>query len=101
MIDVTETAAHAVMASAASNDCDGMPLRIAARREAVGGIQYQMGFDDPREGDAAFESNGVTVLVDPLSRPLLNGLVLDFGELEGVVQFVFINPNDTPDLVPD
>ena len=54
-----------------------------------------MGFDDPREGDAAFESSGVTVVVDPLSRPLLNGLVLDFGELEGVVQFVFINPNDS------
>lgn len=96
MIEVTETAAQAVMVSAASNECEGMALRIAARREADAGIQYQMGFDDPREGDAAFESNGVTVVVDPLSQPLLNGLVLDFGELEGVVQFVFINPNDRP-----
>lgn len=96
MIEVTETAAQAVMVSAASNECDGMAVRIAARREEDSGIQYQMGFDDPREGDAAFESNGVTVVVDPLSQPLLNGLTLDFGELEGVVQFVFINPNDTP-----
>ncbi len=60
-----------------------------------GSIVYGMGFDDERDNDEVLECEGITVLIAPLSRDLLNGATLDFVELKpGEFQFIFINPNE-------
>jgi iron-sulfur cluster assembly protein len=55
---------------------------------------YQLTFDnEDKEGDKAFEDNGVKVVVDKKSYLYLIGTILDFsGGLNGK-GFVFQNPN--------
>jgi iron-sulfur cluster assembly protein len=72
-----------------------MALRIAARREFDGSIQYGMGFDDSSEEDLQIVTEGVTVLVAPDHQQLLGGATLDFVEMSpGDFRFIFVNPND-------
>lgn len=96
MIKVTAEAVVQIQNAATQAGAEGMALRVAAKRDFDGSIQYGMGFDDQAEDDLMIESDGLKVLVATQSQPLLSGAVLDFVELSpGNFQFVFINPNDT------
>ncbi|MEN6584925.1 MAG: iron-sulfur cluster biosynthesis family protein [Sulfuricella sp.] len=96
MVKVTPEAVAQIQNAAAQAGAEGMALRIAAKRDFDGSIQYGMGFDQEAENDALIDAQGITVLVAVESQPLLGGAVLDFVELSpGNHQFVFINPNDT------
>lgn len=97
MITVTASAAAQIVQAAAHNDAEGMALRIAARREFDGSIQYGMGFDDGAEEDVQVAApEGMTVLVAPEHQALLTGATLDYVEMSpGDFRFIFINPNDT------
>lgn len=101
MISVTSAAATQIRTAARQAHTEGLALRIAAKRGADGRIQYGMGFDDTgREDDLEFTSEGIQLVVAPLSLELLSGTVIDYVELEpGEFQFIFMNPND-PDYVP-
>jgi iron-sulfur cluster assembly protein len=91
--NVTADAAAEILAAARRNDAAGMALRIAARQVADGSIEYGMGFDEAREDDETAEFAGLTVLLGSPSRPLLDGAVLDYVEVEvGRFDFVFIPP---------
>jgi len=91
MIIVTPQAAEQIAKSAQA----GAGLRLAARLDEKGVIEYGMGFDDAADGDAQVVSNGVTILVSPGSIELLTGATLDFVEINpGEWRFIFINPND-------
>ncbi|MGH2447527.1 MAG: HesB/IscA family protein [Chloroflexota bacterium] len=59
-----------------------------------GAAHYAMGFDQPEEGDNQIDINGVTVLVDPESAPLLEGAQIDYviGQL-GEGGFSINSPN--------
>lgn len=94
MFNVTPTAAAQILTSAQPHgSLSG--LRVAAKRDVDGSIVYGMGFDDERDNDEVLECEGITVLIAPLSRDLLNGATLDFVELKpGEFQFIFINPNE-------
>lgn len=95
MITLTSPAVAQIREAATQNDAAGMALRIAARRESDGSIQYGMGFDEVREGDHQIDAEGLTVLVSPAYAELLTGATLDFVELQpGDFRFIFINPND-------
>jgi iron-sulfur cluster assembly protein len=97
MITVTPSAAAQISVAAAAADAVGLPLRIAARRDADGSIHYAMGFDSPRDRDLAIASEGVSLVVEAAQRELLAGMTLDYVEFEpGDFRFIFINPNDTP-----
>jgi iron-sulfur cluster assembly protein len=90
MISVTPQAAAQILKSA-----DGAGLRLAARLDAKGVIEYGMGLDDAAEGDTQAVSNGVTILVAPGSVELLTGATLDYVEINpGEWRFIFVNPND-------
>ena len=96
MITVTTEAIAQIQKAALQAGAEGMALRVAAKRDETGGIQYGMGFDQETEDDVLIESEGLKVVVASHSQPLLGGAVLDFVELRpGNFQFVFINPNDT------
>ena len=98
MFTVTQQAAAQILLAAGQSDAEGMALRIAAKRLADGSIDYGMGFDEEREQDARVESQGLTLLVSPLSQRLLEGVTLDFVELEpGDFRFIFMASEETAD----
>lgn len=95
MLKVTQEAVAQIQNAAAQAGAEGMALRIAAKREFDGSIQYGMGFDQEAENDVLIDADGINVLVALESQPLLGGAVLDYVELSpGNYQFIFINPND-------
>lgn len=102
MITVTPAAADQIRVAAIASDAVGLPLRLAARRDADGSLHYAMGFDQRREQDLAVASEGIDLVVEVAHRELLAGMMLDYVEFEpGDFRFIFINPNDSPGLQPD
>ena len=96
MINVTPPAAAQILQSAG-----GAGLRLAARLDDKGVIEYGMGFDEQAEDDEKVVSNGVTILVSPGSVELLSGATLDYVEINpGEWRFIFINPNDPSHKAP-
>jgi iron-sulfur cluster assembly protein len=96
MITVTPSAAEQIRNAAAESKAENMFLRIAARQEADGSIQYGMGFDEQAEEDVLITSEGVTIVMAPIYESLLKGSTIDFVELApGSFRFIFMNPNDT------
>lgn len=94
--NVTAAAAQEILAAAVRSNMAGMALRIAART-TDDGLDFGMGFDEAREEDAVSEFEGLTVLVGPTSQPLLDGLMLDFVEVEpGERSFVFTADPEPP-----
>ena len=69
-------------------------LRIYIQGGGCSGFQYGFKFDETiMEGDAEIETDGVKLLVDPMSLQYLNGAEVDYTEgLQGA-QFVVRNPN--------
>jgi Fe-S cluster assembly iron-binding protein IscA len=75
------------------SNAQGLALRVAARQVADGSIEYGMGFDDTREDDEPAQFGELTVLVGSPSKPLLQGTVLDYVEIEpGRFEFIFAPP---------
>ncbi|MDP1900580.1 MAG: hypothetical protein Q8K96_09020 [Rubrivivax sp.] len=92
---ITTSAASEVLAAAARSDAAGMALRVAARQVADGSIEYGMGFDDERADDEPVTVEGLKVLIGSPSKPLLEGTVLDYAEVEpGRFEFVFVPAPD-------
>jgi iron-sulfur cluster assembly accessory protein len=95
MITVTPDAARKILESAKQGDTEGMPLRIAVTRLEDGSFHYAMGFDDvSHDGDKTFQSEGITIIVGTPSAELLSGTVIDYVDLDGTMEIIFINPND-------
>ncbi|MFM2317663.1 MAG: hypothetical protein RLZZ215_284 [Pseudomonadota bacterium] len=95
MMTITPEAITQIQVSALHSKAQGLPLRIAAERKADGHFHYQMGFDEAQQqGDVLLTLDGVSVIIDADSAALLNGAWLDFIDLEGKMEFVFMNPND-------
>jgi iron-sulfur cluster assembly protein len=96
MITLTPAAAARIRQSASESGVETPVLRVAAQAAPDGSIEYGMGFDLSRPGDATKEFEGVHVVVAPRSVELLEGVVLDFVEIEpGEFRFVFASPGET------
>ena len=93
MITLTSRAARQVRAMGADSASPGRSLRLFVETGGCSGLQYGMSFDESKAGDQAFESEGVTLLVDPASQPQLRGSSIDFDDgLQGK-GFEIKNPN--------
>lgn len=94
MFNVTPQAAEQIRtATPQEAEVETLALRIAARRMPDGEIDYSMGFDEQREFDLEIAVQGVNILIGPNSRELLEGVTLDYVELEpGQFHFIFIPP---------
>ena len=96
MIILTDEAATAVKAamSRAGNTVGG--LRIMVEPGGCAGNKYLIGLDsEPRSDDIVFETNGVTLFIDPDSQPVLEGMKVGFVESIEGSGFTFDNPNAT------
>lgn len=77
-------------------EAPGSMLRVAVEGGGCSGFQYKFGFDQAaKPDDITIERDGITVLVDEVSAPLLAGSELDYvTELLGA-SFQIRNPNAT------
>jgi iron-sulfur cluster assembly accessory protein len=102
MISVTPAAAQQIRESARQGNMQGMPLRMAVTRLEDGSFHYALGFDDTsREGDNVFSSEGIDIVVAPHSLPMLDGTVIDYVEIDGKNEIIFVNPNDPAQQQPE
>jgi iron-sulfur cluster assembly accessory protein len=73
---------------------DDLSLRIAVQPGGCSGLRYQLFFDDrSMEGDNVSEFGHVKVVVDRMSKPYLNGAVIDFVDTIEKQGFTIDNPN--------
>lgn len=71
-------------------------LRLSVEGGGCSGFQYQFGLADAAEAeDAVSETDGVRLIVDPVSLDLVAGCVVDFVESLGGAAFRVENPNAT------
>ena len=73
---------------------EALALRVYIQGGGCSGFQYGFEFDENRaEDDLAVVTEGVTLLVDPLSLQYLMGAEVDYTESLTCAQFVIRNPN--------
>jgi iron-sulfur cluster assembly protein len=100
VITITASALEQIRLSAQQGGMERLALRIAATRQDDNSIKYAMGFDESSMEDELIRLGGVTVVIAPRQKDLLQGTVLDYVELEpDDFKFIFMNPND-PNYVP-
>ena len=97
MFRLTPQAVTQIRNASLASDAAEMALRVAAKRNTDGEVEYAMGFDDGNENDTAFSVDGVRILISNHSAALLDDIELDYVELTpGVFNFIFV-----PDAVTD
>lgn len=94
MIKVDESAKRQAIRLMEDEGKEGFFIRVGVDGGGCSGLMYKLTFDNEmKEGDHAFEDNGVKVVVDKRSYLYLVGTTLEYsGGLNGK-GFVFNNPN--------
>lgn len=92
-IRLTEAAAARVAAIAARQSKPAI-LRLSVEGGGCAGFSYKFGMAEAAENDdLVAETNGVRLVVDPMSLELLGGAEVDFTESLGGAAFQVRNPN--------
>ena len=68
-------------------------LRVGVKGGGCSGFQYQLAFDEQRDGDIVFENQGLKVLVDGPSLPYVDGSQIDYVDSLQGAGFQVNNPN--------
>lgn len=77
-----------------STDLDVIALRIAVSGGGCNGMSYKFDFvEQAEEGDALFNADRATIVVDPISLQYLDGSTIDYVKTLMSDQFVIKNPN--------
>ncbi len=93
-LDFTAAAAAKVSELIAEEGNPGLKLRVYIQGGGCSGFQYGFEFDEQQgEDDLALVTDGVTLLVDPLSLQYLMGATVDYTESLHGAQFSIRNPN--------
>jgi len=92
----SEHAAHKVKDLSARQENPGSMLRVYIQGGGCSGFQYGFALESAKnEDDMVVETDGVKLLVDPMSFQYLMGAEIDYLEdLQGA-RFVINNPNAT------
>jgi iron-sulfur cluster assembly protein len=95
LITITDKGAEKVheFLAAQTGDVSMAGLRVGVRGGGCSGFQYQLAFDEQREGDVVFESHGLRLLVDGESLPFVRGSQIDYEESLQGAGFKVNNPN--------
>ena len=94
-ITFTEQGAQKVREFLASQDADitTAGLRVGVKGGGCSGFQYQLAFDDERDGDIVFEDHGLKLLVDAQSLSYVDGSQIDYVDSLQGAGFNVVNPN--------
>lgn len=94
MIQLTPSAAKAISRFIKYSDPPVTACRVSVSDGGCSGFQYKLKLEaGPCPGDQMVEVGGIRLLVDPESRPLLEGVTLDFVDRLTESGFKFTNPN--------
>jgi iron-sulfur cluster assembly protein len=95
MITITELGATKVreFLAAQNADVETAGLRVGVKGGGCSGFQYQLAFDEQRDGDQVFEARGLKLLVDGEAVPYVDGSEIDFVEALTGAGFKVNNPN--------
>jgi iron-sulfur cluster assembly protein len=74
-------------------DQESAGLRVGVRGGGCSGFQYQLAFDEQRDGDVIFEHSGLRLLVDNQSLPYVDGSTIDYVDSLQGAGFQVNNPN--------
>ncbi|HHL19201.1 MAG TPA: iron-sulfur cluster assembly accessory protein [Thiothrix sp.] len=101
MITISPAAEAQIQQARQQSDAEGLALRVAVELKQDGSLHYIMGFDDnKKQGDMVIDAEKANVVINVASEPLAKGMKIDFVELEGRMEFIFINPNDPKQKPP-
>ena len=96
MITITETAAGKLKGILEEEGQPDAALRVIVVPNGHG-AQYMLALEDsPKDDDIVLHENGVRVVVDVDSVPLLEGAEIDYAESAMRSGFVISNPNIAP-----
>lgn len=91
-LTLSQNAARRIAAIAARQDKAAI-LRLSVEGGGCSGFQYKFDLADaPAEDDAVSETEGVRLVVDPVSLDLVAGSTVDFVESLGGAAFKVTNP---------
>ena len=91
-IQLTSSAAKRVAAIAAKQDRPAV-LRLAVEGGGCAGFSYKFALGEPEADDLQTETDGVRLVVDPVTLDLVRGSAVDFVEDMGGSAFKVTNPN--------
>lgn len=93
-IDFSPKAVAKVKALIAADGDDELRLRVFITGGGCNGFSYGFTFDDDvAEDDAVIDREGVSMVIDAMSYPYLEGSQVDYVEDLSGSQFVVTNPN--------
>ena len=94
-VTLSETGAEKVQEFLAGQQADvsAAGLRVGVRGGGCSGFQYQLAFDEQRDGDVIFEHSGLRLLVDNQSLPYVDGSTIDYVDSLQGAGFQVNNPN--------
>jgi iron-sulfur cluster assembly protein len=94
MIELTPSAAKAMQRFIKGAENPVVGLRIFVSGGGCAGLQYGLRLEQERsEDDYEYDISGCKLLVDPMSRPMLEGVTVDFIDSLTQTGFKFSNPN--------
>ncbi len=95
-VTLTDGAASKVGALLAQEGRDDLQLRISVQPGGCSGLRYQLFFDERSlDGDVVRDFDGVSVVVDRMSVPYLQGATIDFVDTIEKQGFTIDNPTAT------
>jgi iron-sulfur cluster assembly accessory protein len=93
---LTDAAAAKAKALLDQEGRDDLALRIAVQPGGCAGLRYNLFFDDRSlDGDVTAEFGGVSLTIDRMSAPYVEGAVIDFVDTIEKQGFTIDNPNAT------
>jgi iron-sulfur cluster assembly accessory protein len=93
MISLSSRAAAQVRTLSQERNASGKQLRLFVESGGCSGLQYGISFDELKDGDTAFESEGLQLLIDAASLAYLDGSTIDFDDGLHGKGFEIKNPN--------
>ncbi|NDK89648.1 iron-sulfur cluster assembly accessory protein [Gordonia desulfuricans] len=95
-VNLSDAAAGKAKALLDQEGRDDLALRIAVQPGGCAGLRYQLFFDDRSlDGDLTDDFGGVTLAVDRMSAPYVQGATIDFVDTIEKQGFTIDNPNAT------
>lgn len=93
-LQFTQAAARKVRELMLEEGNPSLKLRVYIQGGGCSGFQYGFSFDEElQDDDLAVQTDGVTLIVDPVSLQYLGGAEVDYSESLQGAQFVIRNPN--------